>query len=234
MAQHSSLCFPPNTAAPQDFGQNSLPVFVDHPHSSILAQTTMVPNLGFSGNGLQTPASPSRHHLSTQRCHPSPGRSVSAPHSIVDHLSVQRVIDSARKESTIKLYRHKWTVFTSFTNHSGFPARPTTLDALLEFLLSLFGKGLSISTLRVYVAAVIIRKVAKQSVMLDVDKPISQLHKCAFQLHATNGMYLCLSTEKVIQFQLVPELSGFREASDNEEGLVAREILHNFGEINIC
>ncbi|EMP38257.1 Recombining binding protein suppressor of hairless-like protein [Chelonia mydas] len=50
----------------------------------------------------------------------------------------------------------------------------------------------------------IIRKVTKQYAMLDVDEPISQLHKCAFQFQGSNRMYLCLSTEKVIQFQASP------------------------------
>uniref|UniRef100_K7G633 Recombining binding protein suppressor of hairless-like protein n=1 Tax=Pelodiscus sinensis TaxID=13735 RepID=K7G633_PELSI len=48
----------------------------------------------------------------------------------------------------------------------------------------------------------IIRKVTKQYAMLDVDEPISQLHKCAFQFQGSERMYLCLSTEKVIQFQV--------------------------------
>uniref|UniRef100_A0A8C9P8G5 Recombination signal binding protein for immunoglobulin kappa J region like n=1 Tax=Spermophilus dauricus TaxID=99837 RepID=A0A8C9P8G5_SPEDA len=51
----------------------------------------------------------------------------------------------------------------------------------------------------------IIRKVAKQCALLDVDEPISQLHKCAFQFPGGppegGGTYLCLATEKVVQFQ---------------------------------
>ncbi|XP_017913406.1 PREDICTED: recombining binding protein suppressor of hairless-like protein isoform X1 [Capra hircus] len=54
----------------------------------------------------------------------------------------------------------------------------------------------------------IIRKVAKQCALLDVDEPISQLHKCAFQFPGGppggGGTYLCLATEKVVLFQASP------------------------------
>uniref|UniRef100_A0AAZ3PP56 Recombining binding protein suppressor of hairless n=1 Tax=Oncorhynchus tshawytscha TaxID=74940 RepID=A0AAZ3PP56_ONCTS len=48
----------------------------------------------------------------------------------------------------------------------------------------------------------IIRKVDKQTALLDADDPVSQLHKCSFYLKDTERMYLCLSQERIIQFQL--------------------------------
>uniref|UniRef100_F7FYG2 Recombining binding protein suppressor of hairless-like protein n=1 Tax=Monodelphis domestica TaxID=13616 RepID=F7FYG2_MONDO len=53
----------------------------------------------------------------------------------------------------------------------------------------------------------IIRKVAKQCALLDVDEPISQLHKCALQFPGGGpggGTYLCLAMEKIVQFQASP------------------------------
>ncbi|XP_016300300.1 recombining binding protein suppressor of hairless [Sinocyclocheilus anshuiensis] len=50
----------------------------------------------------------------------------------------------------------------------------------------------------------IIRKVDKQTALMDADDPVSQLHKCAFYLKDTERMYLCLSQERIIQFQATP------------------------------
>ena len=50
----------------------------------------------------------------------------------------------------------------------------------------------------------IIRKVDKQTIILDADDPVSQLHKCSFYLKGTDRQYVCLIQDKIIQTTAQP------------------------------
>lgn len=50
----------------------------------------------------------------------------------------------------------------------------------------------------------LIQQVDKQMALKEADDPVSQLHKCAFFMKDTVRMYLCLSQERIIQFQATP------------------------------
>ena len=49
---------------------------------------------------------------------------------------------------------------------------------------------------------------------LEADDPVSQLHKVAFYMKDTDRMYLCLSQERIIQFQVLC-LTNMRVSKSN-------------------
>ncbi|XP_067361235.1 recombining binding protein suppressor of hairless-like protein isoform X2 [Channa argus] len=50
----------------------------------------------------------------------------------------------------------------------------------------------------------VICKVNKQHAILDVDEPVSQLHKCAFQFKDDPHVFLCLSSDTIVKYQAQP------------------------------
>lgn len=70
--------------------------------------------------------------------------------------------------------------------------------ALKPFLLSPFSLSL------LSPGDQVIRKVNKQLAILDVDEPVSQLHKCSFQFRDEPHAFLCLSNDAIIRHQVTP------------------------------
>lgn len=66
-----------------------------------------------------------------------------------------QILLAAREPSTRVLYSCKWNTFKRFASQHNLPIIPTNLDTLLTFLRHLFQQGLSQSTLKVYIAAIV-------------------------------------------------------------------------------
>lgn len=103
-----------------------------------------------------------------------------------------------RVYSTRRLYTLWFNSKTSlFSNRDGF----AKTGELLMWLISCLSLAIVIVDSQCYLFQVL-RKVDKQTALLDADDPVSQLHKVAFYMKDTERMYLCLSQERIIQFQV--------------------------------
>ena len=78
--------------------------------------------------------------------------------SACDQAVIQTVLDS-RAPSTRALYANRWKIFSEWCRACGEVPESSPLPIILRFLQSLLDKGLSVSTLRVYVAAISARHV---------------------------------------------------------------------------
>ena len=120
-----------------------------------LAQTAVVPHLDVDGSGFSETSNFSSPAHSGQGQH-IPSRVADAPsHGVEDIPEIKEILDKSRKDSTSLLYGYKWKSFLKFTQARGLPSSPVDLSTLLQFLCYLFDFKLSISTLKVYIAAIV-------------------------------------------------------------------------------
>ena len=72
-----------------------------------------------------------------------------------DYPSIQEVLDKSRKPSTNLLYKYKWSNFLKFAESKQLQPSPVSLSTLLQYLRFLFDSGLALSTLKVYISAIV-------------------------------------------------------------------------------
>ena len=121
----------------------------------MVATATLVHSSVTDGVGSLSAPQPSTSALPPQgQDLPSRPR-LSSSHGLETGPAIEDVLNQAHQPSTLATYAQKWKSFCDFAEERGVSSCPTTLDTLLQFLLLLFHLGLSHSTLKVYISAIV-------------------------------------------------------------------------------
>ncbi|KAK7878584.1 hypothetical protein WMY93_030420 [Mugilogobius chulae] len=133
--------------------------------SSILARENMVPHTSAaSQRGTLASSSENRslvtagreHLASSSRTPSSLSVALEGPDSMLttcDQAVVQTIMN-ARAASTRALYDNRWTLFVKWCMDHDVNPEHCSVPVLLDYLQTLLDKGLSVSTIKVYVAAI--------------------------------------------------------------------------------
>ncbi|XP_078233695.1 uncharacterized protein LOC144583561 [Pogona vitticeps] len=151
----SSLPVPAVSVSSEDLTQDPVRRSGSHPCSTLLAPTAMVPQVDVDvPRGCPTPSSSPTFDTGCGQ-DTSPGLRNPTPNCVEDIPQIREVIVMSKKPSTAKLYSYKWKGFLKFAASRGLVASPVSLSTLLLFLRYLFDFNLSVSTLKVYIAAIV-------------------------------------------------------------------------------
>ena len=155
LAPSSSLHVPPSSTHSEGAGQAASIQDECHFHSSLLAPPDVVSHA--SQHVLRDVETPTTSRPPNPRCgrHFSPGRGQPEADCVEDLPQVREVLDRAKKPSTASLYKRKWCSFLKFTQDRDLIPSPVSLSTLLLYLRYLFDLNLALSTVRVYLAAII-------------------------------------------------------------------------------
>ena len=155
MDTRCDLSLPYHSPPPQNNCQIASRTIQRNPHHPMVAETAMVHHAPLNLHRLHPSSLHSISPHSKSRLNLSPRSSHAPPYNVEDSLTVASILGSARKPSTIQLYAYKWSAFIKFVSQHHLPTTPTTLHDVLQFLTHLFNRHLSLSTLKVYLSAII-------------------------------------------------------------------------------
>lgn len=172
-----SIPLPTHSAADKDTYQIDPGQIQRHSGSTILAQATVVHHTTFVGHRSPPLTEQARPTHTWQWPDLPPGSPIPASHSLEKTRSIE-ILQSSKEASTKTLYAYKWKAFQTFANAQGLQARPVTLPTLLRSLLLLFCRGLSHSSLRVFISAIV------------AHQPMSSPASLLFR-HPTLKQFLC-------------------------------------------
>ena len=124
---------------------------------SLLAREIWFPLIRRLLNGVPWPLPLRQDHLaSSQRVPPVACLAPEGLDSLLnfcDQAIVQTII-SARASSTRLLYANRWILFSGWCDSQNVDPVHCSVPVLLKYLQMLLGKGLSASTIKVYIAAI--------------------------------------------------------------------------------
>ncbi|XP_078246542.1 uncharacterized protein LOC144588170 [Pogona vitticeps] len=155
LGQRPHLPLPSSSTPAEGHSQTVADEGRGHPDCPLVAASTLVFHAVSNVSGQSSTTITSHLTHSERRECPSPGTGDTPLNSVEDFPALTEVIDKARKPATKLLYGYKWRNFLRFAKERGLQSSPVSLSSLLLYLRHLFDLGLSLSTLKVYTAAIV-------------------------------------------------------------------------------
>lgn len=165
VALQPAICIPPSTSHSQDIAQTERRKSKGYPHSTVMAETGVVLKSPSPHSGNASPPSSQAGSLVTEVKYLEPSQPlIFQSEGIAPRLfcgmdltcldNVQSVLLSSRKPTTHETYFHKWKCFYSRCSLHSSQAREIPFCKILESLMDLKTQGLSVSSVRIYLAAI--------------------------------------------------------------------------------
>ncbi|XP_078246058.1 uncharacterized protein LOC140704554 [Pogona vitticeps] len=158
LEETSHLPVPADSSNSKDHSQANSTQGLSHPGGPLLATSAVVPSPPRGSHGRLQVSDDARLALQRLRVHSPPGRGIPSPDRLEDLPEIKEILDKSRKPSTKSLYKYKWDNFVRFALSKDLQTSPVSLRTLLIYLRHLFDLGLSVSTLKVYAAAIVVHQ----------------------------------------------------------------------------